>query len=75
MDGKNHLTLNCCKTKIMTYGTMHTLGILDRSPPRVILNNIEIETVNGYKYLGVVLDWKLTFSNHMQYLTGKAIVG
>ena len=70
---KNHLTLNCAKTKCMTFGTTHTLNIVDRSPPVISVGGSVIENVTEYKYLGVMLDRRLTFSNHVTYMSGKAI--
>ena len=69
----NHLTLNCAKTKAMFFGTTHTLGVLDRTPPSVCLGNKVIEAVEEFKYLGIILDRKLTFSNHVEYLTRKGV--
>ncbi len=70
---RNHPTLNCRKMKVMCFGTAHTLGIVDQTPPRVMLNDSEIENAYEFEYLGVILDQKLIFSGHVEYLKGKAI--
>ncbi len=69
----NHMTLNCAKTKVMIFGTTHTLSVLDKSPSMVKLGNNVIENVGEFKYSGIILDRKLTFSNHVTFLKGKAI--
>ena len=41
--------------------------------PVVIYANTRIETVRMYKYLGVTIAYKLTFSAHVKYLKGEVI--
>ncbi len=70
---RNHLTLNCTKTNMMYFGTAHTLQIIDRSPPIVQSDDSIIQSVEEFKYLGVVLESKISFTNHVEYLIGKGI--
>ena len=68
---KNHLTLNVSKTKCMIFGTPHTVSQVEN--PTLLLNNVEVEIVTNFKYLGVVLDQKLTFSDHVTYMKTKIV--
>jgi hypothetical protein len=59
----NKLTLNVKKTKCMFFGTPSMLanaGSLSLSH-----DNIEIEQVPNFKYLGLILDNKLSFKEHL----------
>ena len=38
---------------------------------RIYLNNKELELVNSIKYLGIVLDKKFSFNEHIEYVTNK----
>ncbi len=67
---KEHkLSLNTQKTKCMFFGTSQKLA--QARPPLVHLDNTEIESVSSYKYLGLVLDPKLKFDAHVDYLSKK----
>lgn len=68
---KNHLTLNADKTKFMTFGTTHTLSMIGNADLCINLREMLIEQVNDFKYLGVHLDPKLTFTNHVDYVKCK----
>ncbi len=52
----------------MCFGTNHTISQIYDLEIRA--NNITIEVVDKYKYLGVDLDPCLTFSKHVDYLKG-----
>ena len=52
----NHLTLNCNMTEVMTFGTIHILAVVKQHPPKVVLENTEVEVVDEIKYVGVILD-------------------
>ena len=41
-------------------------GMKSLRHPRLSLNNTELDVVQNYKYLGVVLDTSLTFTNHVK---------
>ncbi|KAJ0012409.1 hypothetical protein NQD34_016743 [Periophthalmus magnuspinnatus] len=53
---ENHLQLNLKKTQEMTFGP----GIFDPTS----IDNITIDTVEHFKYLGLTIDHKLTFDFH-----------
>ncbi len=55
----------------MLHGTSCTLKKLKN--PMVTYENIEIELVDSYKYLGIVIDLTLTFSQYGNNIKGKAI--
>ena len=58
---RNKLALNISKTKIIVFGTKHSLN------PKVnlVINNVEIEQVEMTKLPGVTLDCKLSWSKHI----------
>ena len=66
----NKLTTNVPKTKYIVFGTRHLLQTM----PDLNLNigGQKIERVDSIKYLGVLLDDRLTFEDHIQYVIGKS---
>ncbi len=48
---KNHLTVNCTKTKAMNFGTTHMLSIIRESSLNINLNGVEIDIVDEIKYM------------------------
>ena len=62
----NKLKLNISKTKFMifTYRTQFQI-------PNLLLNNTSIEYVTSIKYLGVILDHKLNFNEHINLIRTK----
>lgn len=65
----NKLQLSANKTKIL----------VNKSPPRIHsrdikikIDNCKIATVKSFKYLGLIIDGKLTFVNHANYIAQKA---
>ena len=63
----NYLRLNASKTKEIIYDCRKRKGC---NIP-VFINNSYIEMVTSHKYLGVVLDNSLTFSEHIQTICSK----
>lgn len=64
----NKLSLNVEKTVFMTFGSYCT------SVPEVMniaINNKNLNRVEQCKYLGIVLDYRLTWEKHMDYLINK----
>ena len=62
----NHkLSLNLSKTKVMFFGTTRTLQGVNDNTFNFESNSIEI--VDSYKYLGLMLDCKLSFDKHVNY--------
>ena len=58
------LTLNKKKTKLMVFGTRSK--IKKSSDVTVKIGNEKLQLVPSFKYLGVVLDSALTYSNHVK---------
>ncbi len=67
----NKLFLNLSKTRSMVFGSNYTVNKVDNINLNV--GSTQIELVKKYKYLGVVLDNTLTFSEHVKYLKGKIV--
>ena len=67
----NKLTLNLPKTHFMVFHrAKHKLNNISIS-----LNSVPIEQVNHTKFLGVVIDNKLDWSNHIFYINAKIVKG
>ena len=63
----NNLTLNVKKTKYMVFGTRH---ILDKFNDITLqYDDDHIEHVNQFKYLGVVFDSSMSWSEHISKLS------
>ena len=71
----NRLSLNALKTEFMIMGTSQKLSNLDIDPSmtpfKLILNNYEIRRVKKTKYLGMIVDYRLTWEDHIDYITLK----
>ena len=63
----NKLTINPQKTEVIRFSNQ----ICDRSESRVTLGGVEIEESVGCKFLGVHIDNKLNFKNHIQSISSK----
>ena len=65
----HRLSLNVDKTKAMFFGTQNRLAkINEESLP---FEDTSVEIVDQFKYLGLILDCKLTFSKHVEYVCKK----
>ena len=62
----NKLELNWNKSKIITFGADKTKLI---NLTRIKINNIIVEEVNEYKLLGITIDRKLSWSQHITNLS------
>ena len=63
----NKLTLNVDKTKFMVFGTQKMLEKFN--DVNLAYHNSDIERVDEFKYLGVKLDSKLSWSAHVDYVS------
>ena len=63
---ENFLLLNTKKTKVMIFHK----GLLPKQD--IFLNDIILEVVNKFKYLGFPFSCQLSFSTHLQNLNSKA---
>ena len=62
---KLHLNLNKTKAMIITHKRY------DLPLQNIIINNTEIEYVNEYKYLGLIIDKELNFKKHISNLNSR----
>ena len=62
----NLLKLNVDKTKCMLINS-NSLA----QNPRVKINNVDLQLVNSFKYLGVFIDAKLKFEEYYEYIISK----
>ena len=67
---RNNLKLNVKKTKYMIFAPNHKKYCNINFQPK-FQDNTGIEKVNQYKYLGLIIDDKLTWKAHISYLKGK----
>ena len=64
----NQLTLNIKKTKLMMFGTWQALSKF-KDIRLTYDNNNNIEIVDKFKYLGVVFDPHLSWTEHVNYMS------
>ena len=67
---KNKLTLNVKKTKTMIYCRSTKT---EERPVNYFLNDTQIEDVECFKYLGILLDCKLNFHQHIDKVKNKIL--
>ena len=72
----NKLSLNTVKTEFMIIGTPNNIRNIDRNPestPYQIVghNGSRISRVKSVKSLGLIVDDTLTWSDHIDYISGK----
>ena len=65
---KNELSLNVKKTKAMLIGT---LGRVRNRRLNLTMEGDQIEQVNEFKYLGVIIDQHLTWKGHIDMISSK----
>ena len=63
----NKLTLNYSKTKSMLFSNKNK----ERRDINIIIDSNEIECVTSFKYLGIIIDQKLSWDAHAKYLKTK----
>ena len=76
----NKLSLNTVKTKFMIIGTLPRLNQLDSSPEStsyaiVVVNGQEVKRVKLVKYLALMVNDRLEWDQHMDYISSKIIHG
>lgn len=65
----NKLTINANKTKCMVFGNSFKKPLID--DPKLYIDNSELQFVNNYEYLGVVIDPGLNFKQFIAKVFGK----
>lgn len=68
---ENKLKLNIQKSKYMVIGTKTKIKNIDSKNLSVCIGGVNLEGVEEFKYLGVVLDTTLSFNNHIDYIKNK----
>ena len=63
----NKLSLNVSKTKAMIFSTPQR----QVTYPEIYLNEIKIDFVTTFNYLGIIIDEKLNFKTHIDMITNK----
>lgn len=63
-----HLKINPSKSSVMIFGNENTNS-------KVVYNGEFINPVNSNKFLGIVIDRKLTFEDHIKYISKNALKG
>lgn len=66
----NGLVVNIQKTKFMVVKSRYN-SVETKNHSGVFLNNEKIEQIGEYKYLGIIVDEHLSFSQHAEYITKK----
>ena len=67
----NRLSLNVTKTKSMLL--CGNTSKLRHDSLNVTMNDVDIECVQDIKYIGVIIDRRLSFTNHVNKLCGKIL--
>ena len=62
----NKLTVNPAKTKLMTFSYRRNIVA-----PHLLLNNVEIESVNTFNFLGLTIDSELSWKQHISKMCKK----
>ena len=63
----NRLSLNISKTNFVVFHAKNK----PKSPVTILINNKAIDEVEEVKYLGIIIDSKMTFKNHINELKKK----
>ena len=63
----NGIFINPIKTKFVIFSTQ----IIAQPHPLLTIDNVEVQCVSQFNYLGVTLDQHLTFKNHAQHTINK----
>ena len=71
----NKFSLNTVKTEFMIIGRPHRLNRLDENPEStpyiIIVDGGEVKRTKCVKYLGMIVDDKLTWKQHIDYISSK----
>lgn len=69
----NQMALNLSKSKFMVIGKSNSLNkaAADIENLNIVIDGEKLERVNSIKYLGVIVDNKLEFKEHAQYICNK----
>ena len=65
----NKLTLNKNKTQLMIYGPVQYLNY--KEPFKIMIDEHEVIETKSLKFLGIIIDNKLSFKQHINYVSNK----
>ena len=63
----NRLTINNAKTELLLFSNSHT----SHNNRQIVLNGSYVSYVDHAKFLGIIVDTKMNFKNHINYITAK----
>ena len=66
---ENSLSFSASKTKVMLFTNKRKF-----KKPKLFMDHKEIEWVDNFKYLGVTLDTKLLYTNHVETISKRAMM-
>lgn len=67
----NILKLNASKTKFMLIGNNRNYDDFNKNNYKIKIEGVQIEVIEKFKYLGIVIDKNLIFKDHAQYIINK----
>ena len=67
----NKLCLNASKTKLMVFDCLDNLDFIDITTDNNSMLTIKEQKIRIKKYLGLILDHKLQFNEHIEYIKKK----
>ena len=65
----NHLTLSISKSKFMIIGSSQRLNKIDSISFKI--DNMDLDEVSSFKYLGIVINNRLTWQDHVDQMFSK----
>ena len=65
---ENKLSLNIKKSKFILFSRKGTEPIINN---KLVMNNHQIERINEIKFLGYIIDEKLSWKSHVNYISFK----
>jgi hypothetical protein len=67
----NNVNINYDKTKIMVFHKSRDTSVKNEIFSHVLINNVKVERVYVFKYLGLIFDTSMTFSKHFSHVQSK----
>lgn len=68
----NRLTINLDKGKVLLFSSAESKKIKEiKRDINITINNTKLEIVSEYRYLGLIIDQKLDFCEHIKHIKSK----